>query len=97
MYKRRLIGVFLLLVFLVPVLPVMKVGAMLSQGQMTEELADQTSDTVSKFNETESNGHVTGNSKSDVASALYMKRENDEHFLSRQADDIQTPPPNSIS
>lgn len=97
MIKKKLIGLFLILVFLVPVLPVIQVGAMLSQGQMTEERADQSSDTVSKFNETEPNSHLPGSSKSDVASALYMKRENDEHFLSRQADDIQTPPPNSGS
>lgn len=97
MMKRRLIGLFLMLVFLVPVMPVVQVGTMLSQGQMTEERADQTSDPVSKFNETDTHGYLIGFSKSDVVSSLYIKRENDEHFLSRQADDIQTPPPNSAS
>jgi hypothetical protein len=75
----------------------MQVGAILSQGQMTEERADQSSDNVTKFNETESHSYMVGTSLADIASSLYMKRENDERFLSRQADDIQTPPPNQGS
>jgi hypothetical protein len=97
MKKRKLIGLFLMLVFLVTMMPVVQVGAMLNQGQLTEERADQSSDSVSKFNETDTHTYLIGSSKSDVSSSLYIKRENDEHFLSRQADDIQTPPPNQAS
>ncbi len=75
-------------------MPVLQVGVLLSQGQMTEELAtDQSVDHASKFNETDHSYYLSAAIETPNLNG-FLKVEMDEYVLSRQADDIQTPPPN---
>jgi hypothetical protein len=95
MLRKKLIGIVLILVFLIPVMPVWQVGQLLGTNALTEEISHSSaSDSPAKLAEKEI--HTIG---------LYVatpedgfnptkKWENDEKFISRQADDIQTPPPN---
>jgi len=95
MLKKKLISLFLFLVFLVPVLPLTQVGSLLAQNQLTEEIISHGSE-LSKFNGTEHSLIVTITAP-DITCDRSGKNNSDESFTSRQADDIQTPPPNHTS
>jgi hypothetical protein len=91
MIGKKTISLFLLLVFLVPVLPVVQVGALISQEQMNEELPHHGTDAI---HQPETIASIEFPPVSAILSAALNKRAHDEHVCSRQADDIQTPPPN---
>jgi hypothetical protein len=88
---KRVIAIVLILVFSIPLIPVSQVGFLLSTNQMTEEIVH------------ESVAHPIQADSSDlihdfVASSQVVvndhKISTDEDFTTRQADDVQTPPPN---
>lgn len=90
--KKKIIGLFLFLVFCIPVLPVMQMGAFLAQGQLTEENCAVSED-LTKLNETE---HLSGSNlfllkPGALCTPTYLLLT--EQLHSRQNDDIQTPPP----
>lgn len=88
---KKIIGLLLVLVFLVPVLPVVQVGTMLSQNQLTEELPHASPDQVKyRASEQMSCNLLPANSTQEDEACPNRK----ESFRSRQADDIFTPPPN---
>lgn len=90
--NKKIIGLFLFLVFCIPVLPLMQMGAFRAQGQITEEICAVSED-VSNLQETE---HPIASilfflkpASMPVASYVLLS----EQLYSRQEDDIQTPPP----
>ena len=90
--KKKIIGLFLFLVFCIPVLPVMQMGDYLAQGQLTEESCAVSED-LTKLNETE---HLSGSilvllKPGAPYTPTYLLLT--EQLHSRQNDDIQTPPP----
>lgn len=96
MLKRKIIGILLILVFLIPVIPVWQVGLLLGTNGLTEEIAHSSAyDGPVKLAEKEIHSYNNVNI-SDLESGFNSgkKWEMDEKFISRQADDIQTPPPN---
>lgn len=92
MYKK-LKGLFLILVFSIQLLPVMQVGLILANGQLTEEQCS--------VNEDQNSGKETLNHllPSDLKWHFSNEKQiclipHKEQFTSRHSDDIQTPPPN---
>lgn len=95
MLRKKIIGVVLILVFLIPVIPVWQVGVLLGSNGLTEEIAHtHATDGPVKLSEKEIHFYAVNVSKLESSFNLGKKREMDEKFISRQADDIQTPPPN---
>jgi hypothetical protein len=90
--NKKIIGLFLFLVFCIPVLSVFEMGAFLAQGQPTEEICAVSED-VSNLHETEhpiaSILFLLKPASIDITSHVLLS----EHLYSRQEDDIQTPPP----
>lgn len=88
---KRIIAVVLIFVFSIPLIPVSQVGFLLSSNQMTEEVVHESvaqplqADASEFFHVILPNGNVVIN---------YHKTSTDEDIRSRQADDVQTPPPN---
>lgn len=88
---KRIIAVVLILVFSIPLIPVSQVGFLISSNQMTEEVVHESvayplqADASELFHVFLPNGNVMIN---------YHKTSTDEDIRSRQADDVQTPPPN---
>lgn len=91
---KRIISFFLILVFTIPVLPLSEVGALLGSNILTEEISHANADGPLKLSEKEI--HSSQFSLSIVRDGFNMEKkwEKDERFISRQGDDIQTPPPN---
>lgn len=91
MGHKKIIGLLLVLVFMIPVLPVVQVGTMLSQNQLTEELPHASPDQV-KYRASEQMNCILlpANNTRENEACPNTK----ETFRSRQADDIFTPPPN---
>jgi hypothetical protein len=95
MRRKKIIGIVLILVFLIPVMPVWQVGLLLGTNGLTEEIAHtHTSDGPVKLSEKEIHCYIVNFSKLESSFNPGKKWEMDEKFISRQADDIQTPPPN---
>jgi len=94
MLRKRIIGFFLILVFTIPVLPVSEVGALLGSNLLTEEISHANADSPVKLAEKEIHSSIFSLSVVHDGFILEKKWEKDEHFISRQVDDIQTPPPN---
>jgi hypothetical protein len=94
MLRKKIIGVVLILVFLIPVIPVWEVGQLLGTNALTEELAHSSSDGPVKLSEKEIHSFNMNIALLDNGFSSSKKWEKDEKFISRQADDIQTPPPN---
>lgn len=94
MLKRKIICLFLILVFTIPVMPVFQVGVLLGSNLLTEEIAHSNSDGPVKLSEKEIHSFKFILAKFDNGFNKDKKWEMDERFISRQADDIQTPPPN---
>jgi hypothetical protein len=93
MIKRKIIGLFLILVFTIPVLPVLQVGELLGSNMLTEEISHSHTDTPVKLSEKEIHSIFSFLSV-DNGVRCEQKVEMDERFISRQVDDVQTPPPN---
>jgi hypothetical protein len=92
MGRKSLIAVFLMLIFSIPLLPIAQVGNLLSSNQLQEEIVHS------------SLGKEVVNQDNDLIHQLVqfsdiivqpLGRCFSEHILSRQADDINTPPPNA--
>lgn len=90
--RKKIIGLFLILVFSIQLLPVMQVGLILANGQLTEEQCSINED-HSKGKETALHLQQTEIKIISSANKICMVQQN-ENFNSRHADDIQTPPPN---
>jgi hypothetical protein len=75
-------------------MPVFQVGVLLGSNLLTEEIAHSNSDGPVKLSEKEINSFKFILAKVDNGFNKDKKWEMDERFISRQADDIQTPPPN---
>lgn len=94
MLRKRIIGFFLMLVFIIPVLPISEVGALLGSNLLTEEISHANADSPVKLAEKEIHSSIFSLSIVHDGFTLEKKWEKDERFISRQVDDIQTPPPN---
>jgi hypothetical protein len=95
MHRKKIIGFVLILVFLIPVMPVWQVGLLLGTNGLTEEVAHTfANDGPVKLSEKEIHFYNVNISKLESSFNAGKKWEMDEKFISRQADDIQTPPPN---
>ena len=91
MGRKEIIAVFLMLIFSIPLLPIAQVGNLLSSNQLQEEIVHSTL------------GKEVLNQDNDLIHQLVQLSDIsvqplgvclNEHILSRQADDINTPPPN---
>lgn len=93
--RKKTIGLFLILVFSIQLMPVMQVGLILANGQLTEEQCSINEDHP-KGKETTL--HIlTADLKLYLSSYQQICRvPHKEDFKSRQADDVQTPPPNVL-
>ena len=94
MRRKKIRGVVLILVFLIPVIPVWEVGQLLGTNALTEEISHSANDGPGKLSEKEIHAFNLNIAKLDDGFNSGKKWEMDEKFISRQADDIQTPPPN---
>jgi hypothetical protein len=94
MAVKRIIGFFLILVFTIPVLPLSEVGALLGSNLLTEEISHANADGPLKLAEKEIHSSIFSLSVAQDGFNLETKWEKDERFISRQVDDVQTPPPN---
>lgn len=83
-----------MLVFTIPVLPLSEVGALLGSNLLTEEISHANADSPVKLAEKEIHSSLFTLSMVHDGSILEKKWEKDERFISREVDDIQTPPPN---
>jgi hypothetical protein len=95
MLKKRVISFFLVLVFAIPVLPVMQVGCFLYQNQFTEEISAHGFSIVKKGEAAEQD---ICHAQLQLCLRNISTADNisiDEKLFSRQADDITTPPPNA--
>jgi hypothetical protein len=95
MLKKRIISFFLVLVFAIPVLPVMQVGCFLYQNQFTEEISAHGFSMVKKGEAAEQDICHAQLQLSSKSTSPAEKISIDEKLSSRQADDITTPPPNA--
>ncbi len=91
--KKKIIGLCLLLVFSTQLMPVMQLGLILANAQLTEEQCSTHEDNPKGK---ESTLHVQ---LADVRIHPLSKKQHcllsqNENIHSRQADDIQKPPPN---
>lgn len=92
MGRKTTIAVFLMLIFSIPLLPIAQVGNLLSSSQLQEEIVHSPL------------GKEVVNQDNDLIHQLVQLSDIvvqpldpclNEHILSRQADDINTPPPNA--
>jgi len=95
MLKKRIISFFLILVFAIPVLPVMQVGCFLYQNQFTEEISAHGFSIVKKGEAAEQDMSYAQFQLSLRNTSHAERISTDEKLFSRQADDITTPPPNA--
>ena len=95
---KKIISIFFILVFLIPLLPVKEVGQLIAGATMTEEIPDTGSpksangkaDTKWLINADSGNFDLLGNG----SQSLYIHFSETLPFL--LASDVQTPPPNSF-
>jgi hypothetical protein len=95
MLKKRIISIVLVMVFAIPIIPVIQVGGLLYQNQLTEEMSGHSISIVKQGGETE---HFTQQINLPFSVLVLVSAAPiiiDEKFMSRHADDIQTPPPNA--
>jgi hypothetical protein len=92
MGRKTIIAVFLMLIFSIPLLPIAQVGNLLSSNQLQEEIVHSPL------------GKEVVNQDNDLIHQLVLPSDIaiqplgrcfNEHILTRQADDINTPPPNA--
>lgn len=91
MGKKSLVAVFLMLIFSIPLLPIAQVGNLLSSNQLQEEIVHSPlgKEVVNQDNDLI---HQIVQVSDIIVQPLGLCIS--EHILSRQADDINTPPPN---
>jgi hypothetical protein len=102
MLKKRLLGLFFILLFSFQLAPMQQVGSFLYSNQMTEEIPHHGADEAGAKNPDDSlkhfyyslsdhGGHVL------LPHSILTGKAVDVKVKSRSSDDIQTPPPNSIA
>jgi len=95
---KKLIPLFLVLVLSIQFLPIQRIAAWLSSGQVTEELAHGLDNSNSKSLPHEKDPAILlsflNTSGQTLLTTLLNKFHSDETLLIRDADDILTPPPN---
>jgi hypothetical protein len=95
---KKLIPLFLILVLGIQLLPLKRIAAWLSSGQVTEEMAHGLDNSNSKFSSFEQDPALLLQIFNTGGQALLMsilnKFHSDETLLIRDADEILTPPPN---
>jgi hypothetical protein len=91
MRGKKIIAIVLMLVFCIPLVPVSQVGDLLSSNQLQEEINHPA---MGKEIHSASSDliHYAVQFSANINVPLQLPA--DERFTSRQADDIQTPPPN---
>jgi len=92
MGRKSLIAVFLMLIFSIPLLPIAQVGNLLSSNQLQEEIVHSP---LGKEVMNQDNDLIHQLVQLSDISVLPQRLCLNEHILSRQADDINTPPPNA--
>ncbi|TAG99693.1 MAG: hypothetical protein EAZ17_07230 [Sphingobacteriales bacterium] len=92
MGRKSLIAVFLMLIFSIPLLPIAQVGNLLSSNQLQEEIVHSP---LGKEVVNQDNDLIHQLVQLSDITVQPLGRCFSEHFLSRQADDINTPPPNA--
>jgi hypothetical protein len=95
MLKKRITSLFLILVFTIPVLPVLQVGSFLYQNQFNEEISSHGFSIVKQGEAAENDISQASLLISHRISSSAEKMTINEKLLSRQADDVSTPPPNT--
>jgi len=85
----------MILVFTIPVLPVLQVGSFLYQNQFNEEISSHGFSIVKQGEEAENDISQASLLISHRISSSAEKMTINEKLLSRQADDVSTPPPNT--
>ena len=91
MSGKKIIAIILILVFSVPLVPVSQVGSLLSSNQLQEEIVHAS---VGKAIQSQEPDHIHYFAPVTDLQSNFSPVITDEAFTSRQADDIQTPPPN---
>ena len=91
MTGKKIIAIILILVFSVPLVPVSQVGSLLSSNQLQEEIVHASVSKAIQSQEPDLIQKFVPISDLELNYSLMIA---DEAFTSRQADDIQTPPPN---
>ena len=96
---KKLIPLFLVLVLSIQFLPLQRIAAWLSSGQITEELAHGLDTAKSKSLPGEKDPalllHVFNAGSQALLMSTLNKFHSDETLLIRDADEILTPPPNA--
>ncbi len=91
---KKLISLLLIMVFAIPLAPVMQVGGLLYQNQLSEENSAHSLSVAKQGDATEQeNDHAVLLKFTWISSVPHKII--DETLLSRQKDDITTPPPNA--
>jgi hypothetical protein len=98
MKRKKLIPLFLVLVLSIQFLPLQRIAAWLSSGQVTEELAHGLDASKAKSRLFDNDPAILlvsshGGNRDMLTSILHMYHR-DETILIRHADDILSPPPN---
>jgi hypothetical protein len=96
MLKKRVLSLFLILAFAIPVLPVLQIGRVLYQNQCTEEISSHGFSIVKQDDKADNDICPAFLYISLRVSSSAEKITINEKLLSRQADDVSTPPPNTI-
>ena len=91
MKGKKIIAIILILVFSVPLIPVSQVGSLLSSNQLQEEIVHASVSKAIHSQEPDLIHNFAPVSDLELSYSLLIA---DEAFTSRQADDIQTRPPN---
>jgi hypothetical protein len=91
MKGKKIIAIILMLVFCIPLMPISQVGSLLSSNQLQEEINHPAAGKEIHAGSSDMIHQVVQLSAHII---LPMQLPADERFTSRQADDIQTPPPN---
>jgi len=92
MGRKSLIAGFLMLIFSIPLLPIAEVGNLLSSNQLQEEIVHSP---LGKEVMNQDNDLIHQLVQLSDISVQPQRLCLNEHILSRQADDINTPPPNA--
>ena len=91
MKRKKIIAILLILVFSIPLTPVSQVGSLLSSNQLQEEIVHAAACKAIHTQDPDLIHYFTPVSDLELNNSIIIF---DEAFTSRQADDIQTPPPN---
>lgn len=95
MLRKKFVSLLFIMVFAIPLMPVMQVGSFLYQNQFSEEIASHGLFLVTKGEAAEQEYPNAGLVHFSQLLPDLHNISSDEMLSSRQADDVTTPPPNS--